>query len=83
MNFIYLKSVLWQGTYRTLSMKSIATKLIFLAMSTVFFQGCIAFPPLIQVEHKHDAVPPSNNDEVLKRLDAIDKRLDTLEKQPH
>src|SRR5262245_42413314 len=37
-------------------------------------QGCIAFPPLIQVEHKDSP----KDEEILKRLDAIDRRLDTL-----
>ena len=39
-------------------------------------QGCIAFPPLIQIEHKDSP----EDKEILRRLDAIDKRLDSLEK---
>ena len=39
-------------------------------------QGCIAFPPLIQVEHKDNP----DDKEILRRLDAIDRRLDALEK---
>ena len=41
----------------------------------VLLPGCVAIPPLIQVQHK------DGNDEVLRRLDAIDRRLDTLEKE--
>ena len=40
-------------------------------------QGCVAFPPLIQVEHKDSP----KDEEILKRLDAIDRRLDALEKK--
>jgi hypothetical protein len=41
-------------------------------------QGCIAFPPLVQVEHKDN---PAANAEVMKRLDAIDQRLAQLEQK--
>lgn len=44
----------------------------------VLVQGCIAFPPLIQVEHKDN--PP--NQEILRRLDAIEHRLDAIEQKP-
>lgn len=44
-----------------------------LAAAAILLQGCVAVPPLIQVQHK------DNNSEVLRRLDAIDKRLDRLE----
>ncbi|HXU76673.1 MAG TPA: hypothetical protein VN794_08890 [Methylomirabilota bacterium] len=40
-------------------------------------QGCIAFPPLVQVEHKDNP----NKDEILRRLDSIDHRLDALEQK--
>lgn len=45
------------------------------ALGAVAFlaQGCVAVPPLIQVQHKDD------NSEVLRRLDALDRRLDRLE----
>jgi len=46
-----------------------------IALLTLACQGCIAFPPLIQVEHKDN---PEDR-EILRRLDAIDKRLDALE----
>ncbi len=47
--------------------------------SAVLLQGCVAFPPLIQVEHKD--TPNNNNQEIVKRLDAIDNRLNQLEKE--
>lgn len=49
-----------------------------LAAAMLALQGCIALPPLVQVERK-DAPPANNNAEIIKRLDAIDKRLDNLE----
>lgn len=54
-------------------------KTIVLAVSglaALLLQGCIAFPPLIQVEHKESIT----NQEIVKRLDAIDHRLTELEK---
>jgi hypothetical protein len=49
--------------------------LAFLMM--LLLQGCIAFPPLVQVEHKDSA----NNEEIIRRLDAIDRRLGKLEQK--
>lgn len=43
----------------------------------VLLQGCIAFPPLIQVEHK-DAPP---NQDIVRRLEAIEHRLDAIEQK--
>jgi starvation-inducible outer membrane lipoprotein len=60
------------------TMKSRALLFWCLASATVLLQGCIAFPPLIQVEHKDSA---NSNQEILKRLDAIDRRLGKLEKE--
>ena len=48
-----------------------------LALSALLLQGCVSFPPLIQIEHKDS----NSNEEILKRLDAIDKRLDKLEEK--
>jgi starvation-inducible outer membrane lipoprotein len=59
-------------------MNSKMYRLLFALAAGVALQGCIAFPPLIQVEHK-DA--PQNQQELIKRLDAIDHRLDALEHQ--
>jgi hypothetical protein len=58
-------------------MKTRSVGLLMLALSAFLLQGCIAFPPLIQVEHKDS----STNAEILRRLDAIDKRLDKLEEK--
>lgn len=44
-----------------------------LAAAAILLQGCVAVPPLVQVQHKE------NNSEVLSRLDSIDRRLDRLE----
>ena len=48
-----------------------------IALLVLACQGCIAFPPLIQVEHKDNP----DDKEILRRLDAIDKRLDSLEQK--
>ena len=56
------------------------TKKIFLAtlaVAALFLRGCIAFPPLIQVEHKDNPA----NQELLHRLDSIEHRLDSLEQK--
>ena len=51
------------------------TILFLLIAAAVTFQGCIAIPPLIQVQHK------DNNEELRSRLDSIDRRLDRLEQK--
>jgi hypothetical protein len=48
-----------------------------LALLALACQGCIAFPPLIQVEHKDSP----DEKEIIRRLDAIDKRLDAVDKR--
>jgi starvation-inducible outer membrane lipoprotein len=58
--------------------KTIRFSLLALALSLPLLSGCIAFPPLIQVEHKEN---PNSNQEVLRRLDAIDQRLNQLEQK--
>jgi starvation-inducible outer membrane lipoprotein len=59
-------------------MKTTTIRLFILILAATALQGCIAFPPLIQVEHK-DA--PQNQQEIIRRLDAIDHRLDALEQK--
>ena len=64
-------------------MKKKTVGLMVLGFSGLLLQGCIALPPLINVEHK-DAATNSNSDsnkEVMKRLDSIDKRLSQLEEK--
>jgi uncharacterized lipoprotein YajG len=52
--------------------------LVFSLAAVLLVAGCVAFPPLISVEHKDS---PAGNAEVVKRLDAIDHRLDQLEQK--
>ena len=58
-------------------MKKMAA-LSLLVLTAALLQGCIAFPPLIQVEHKESA---ATNKELMQRLDSIDQRLAELEKK--
>jgi starvation-inducible outer membrane lipoprotein len=46
-------------------------------LAGLLLQGCIAFPPLIQVEHKD----VNGNQEIMRRLDSIDQRLTQLEQK--
>jgi len=48
-----------------------------LGLAVLLLPGCVAFPPLIQVEHKESI----SNQDIVKRLDAIDRRLDKMEKE--
>ena len=49
---------------------------VFLALvSIVLFNGCVAIPPLINVQHR-DSSPDSN-----RRLEDIDKRLQRIEQK--
>jgi hypothetical protein len=50
---------------------------LFAISGLMLVQGCIAFPPLIQVEHKDS--PP--NQDIVRRLDAIEHRLDAIEQK--
>jgi hypothetical protein len=50
--------------------------LLMCAVGFLLLEGCIAFPPLVQVEHKD-----AGNQEIIRRLDAIDQRLGQLERQ--
>ena len=57
-----------------------------LAGAMLALQGCIALPPLIQVERKdapanNNSNSNNNNEEIIKRLDAINNRLEKLEQQ--
>jgi starvation-inducible outer membrane lipoprotein len=57
------------------------SRLILALPVVLLLQGCIAFPPLIQVEHK-DSPQQVTNQEIMRRLDEIDKRLKNMEQQP-
>ena len=58
-------------------MKTKLPLLLLVSLAAFLLQGCIAFPPLIQVEHK-DAPP---NQDLMHRLDAIEHRLDALDQK--
>ena len=60
-------------------MKTKILPVLLFATVALLWQGCIAFPPLIQVEHKDGG---GNNDAVMRKLDSIERRLDNLEKRP-
>ncbi len=60
-------------------MKTKIIPVLLLAVVAIVLQGCIAFPPLVQVEHKESA---NNNDAIMRKLDSIERRLDNLEKRP-
>jgi len=62
-------------------MKKLISKIMVVAGTALLLQGCIAIPPLIQVQHK-DGPPAQVQDPDLKRrLDSIDRRLDDMQKQ--
>jgi hypothetical protein len=61
-------------------MKTKLVCLLLLTSLSVLLQGCIAFPPLISVEHKESPANANANAEIMRRLDAIDRRLDQMEK---
>jgi len=53
-----------------------------LVVGSVLVEGCvIGFPPLVNVESKESKESKAGNQEMMKRLDAIDKRLAEIEKQ--
>ena len=57
-------------------MKRNYPKLLLLVLGMTALQGCIAFPPLIQVEHKENADPNRRLDDIERRLERIEKKLD-------
>ena len=60
-------------------MKTKLVNLSLLGLLAFLLQGCVAFPPLIQVEHKEAA--SDSNKELMRRLDTIDQRLSQLEQK--
>lgn len=56
-------------------MKRRTTHWLTMIVGALALQGCVAIPPLIQVEHKD-----TNTDEIKRRLDEIDRRLDKIER---
>ena len=53
------------------------TLILFLAVGAFLLQGCIAIPPLIQVQHRDNGSSNLDN----SRLDAIEKRLERIEQK--
>lgn len=56
-------------------MKARFCTLLILVTSAVLWNGCVAVPPLINVQHRQD------NSNLEKKLDSIERRLDTIEKK--
>jgi hypothetical protein len=57
-------------------MKRQMVKWVSVVLLAVVLQGCVSIPPLINVQHKH-----GNPEDIARRLDSIDRRLEQLEKQ--
>jgi hypothetical protein len=58
-----------------------AVSLLLLGFMAPLLSGCIAFPPLISVEHKDAPSNANANAELMRRLDSIDQRLNQLEQK--
>ncbi len=54
-------------------MKETIIKMLPVFALAILLQGCVAVPPVIQVQDKDD------KSDIMRRLDEIDKRLDRLE----
>jgi hypothetical protein len=54
--------------------------LLFVLAGPIWFTGCVSIPPLVQVEHK-DAPPAQVSQDIVRRLDAIDQRLQRVEEK--
>ncbi len=61
-------------------MKKIFASYLIILGILVLMPGCVSIPPLIQVEHKETVSPSTSNDDIKRRLDSIDRRLDKMEK---
>ena len=57
-------------------MKQNLSKLFVITICGLILQGCVAFPPLIQVEKKE-----SNDTELARRVDAMEKQLNRIEEK--
>lgn len=55
--------------------------LLFVLAGPIWLTGCVSIPPLIQVEHKQDAPPPAVSQDVVRRLEAIEMRMQRLEEK--
>lgn len=43
--------------------------------------GCISIPPLVSVTHKHESRNESSEDQLLRKLDAMERRLEAMERK--
>ena len=43
--------------------------------------GCISIPPLVNVTHKHEARNESSEDQLLRKLEAMERRLEAMERK--
>ena len=43
--------------------------------------GCISIPPLVSVTHKHEAGNESSEDQLLRKLEAMERRLEAMERK--
>ena len=43
--------------------------------------GCISIPPLVSVTHKHEARNESSEDQLLRKLEAMERRLEAMERK--
>jgi starvation-inducible outer membrane lipoprotein len=50
-------------------------KFVLLAVAVAALQGCVAIPPLVQVEHKESST------DLKRRLDSIEQRLNRIEEK--
>lgn len=55
---------------------------IILAIGVLSFtSGCISIPPLVNVTHEHQGEGKSSEDKILNKLDALEKRLEKMERK--
>jgi starvation-inducible outer membrane lipoprotein len=62
-------------------MKNALVSASWLLLAAPLLTGCVSIPPLIQVQHTEKQPPPQiQSGDISSRLDAIDRRLDSMEK---
>jgi hypothetical protein len=67
----------WFGRWNTGMQNKLSKALLGLILASLL-QGCVAIPPLIQVQHKDNG---NSLSDIQRRLDSIDRRLDRLEQK--
>lgn len=43
--------------------------------------GCVSIPPLVSVTHKHEAKNESSDDQLLRKLEVMERRLEAMERK--